>query len=1027
MTRFCRISLAFCFLILFLLMTGCGGDTPTVPEDTDVDLESLVLPDGLAGRLAGYTIVRPDVASAGEVDLATDLRDLLIKAGCELPITTDWVKRGETIPEDGMEILVGNTNRPEVIEKREGLRYFDWAVFKEGNRMIIVGGSDEALETALGWFASNVLMYTGEGFSEAGDSCIYHREYRLDSASVAGTPIGEYTIALPQNVADRGADITPLRRLFAEELGIDLPVQNPTSVEALDTAKPFLLLKLSDDGKEGYTVRIQDKSIIIEGNNMANLKKGTDAFIEHFRQNESGEIAASLSLEGKAEYAKLEYYVSASGKSGASGTESDPFASLADAFNTAEEKAAAGDPLDITVHLAKGTYAGGSFRGHDSKISLIGEKGTVISSLLEIDGKDFKAGENGIYTYTLPENQRDLAFRNIYVNGELAAEAETEWYISRFDEVFFKDENSEGSLTTPVASTTEGVTKANQKGYVVIYVDAKMLGDIVKKDADGHYVSAGKDETFEWWARMQWYYPGVRADGIDWAHSDKKVTVDGKTMDYTGFIAIRLHQDDGINFLNYHKNVGKLGTKAFNYKLTGNIAFLDKENEFFYDAATGVLSYIPKKGVNMADLTVGIPTAEELTVFEDCAAVTLENITFTGTTSNFVSEHGHLSGQAGNVKHNHTSLPEAGWIDDAAVQCRNILALDIKNCEFRHLYHHAIYLAQTVRNVTIEDNTFETIGGSAICAPTTVYTASIANNYLHNIADVFHNCNGITLMKAKDTKILHNTIINTAYTAISVGWTWSWTDKPYGEYINMLNVEVAYNYIENYMYFMYDGGAIYLNGGNANVEHTELFNSMHDNYAFIGSHEGHEITDDTSTCWYCDGAASHIHVYNNVVWVDVPSMSRWSYISFQGSDGWAYNLNSLGQQVYRITTENNYFINLWQDYLTIGYGRVKALFYLYEHNSVIFTNRDLAEIEASQAGLEAYKQIKASDFTKTDESLNKTVNDIIAASGCEGHTPEPVDLVGWHTKSVTRYKDAANDRSMKDATYKDGDNVIPKK
>ena len=145
------------------------------------------------------------------------------------------------------------------------------------------------------------------------------------------------------------------------------------------------------------------------------------------------------------------------------------------------------------------------------------------------------------------------------------------------------------------------------------------------------------------------------------------------------------------------------------------------------------------------------------------------------------------------------------------------------------------------RNITVTNNVFDYIGSSAILmgdpgnwnVETNAFTnITIENNYLHDISFVLYSHCAITITKVQNLSICFNSIINCSYTGISIGWSWGSTSADYGTYVNILGAEVAYNYIENYMCLLYDGGAIYTLGGNATIDYPEYFNFLHDNYAY---------------------------------------------------------------------------------------------------------------------------------------------------------------------------------------------------
>ena len=90
---------------------------------------------------------------------------------------------------------------------------------------------------------------------------------------------------------------------------------------------------------------------------------------------------------------------------------------------------------------------------------------------------------------------------------------------------------------------------------------------------------------------------------------------------------------------------------------------------------------------------------------------------------------------------------------------------------------------------------------------------TIANNWIHDIAAEYHGGIGIWVGYTRDTRIEHNQIARTPYTAISMGWGGWHTDtlNPDNPNINARNT-IAQNLIYDYLTTLPDGGAIYTNG-----------------------------------------------------------------------------------------------------------------------------------------------------------------------------------------------------------------------
>ena len=122
-------------------------------------------------------------------------------------------------------------------------------------------------------------------------------------------------------------------------------------------------------------------------------------------------------------------------------------------------------------------------------------------------------------------------------------------------------------------------------------------------------------------------------------------------------------------------------------------------------------------------------------------------------------------------------------------------------------------------------------------------------------------------------------------------------------------------------------------------------------------------------------------------------MSKWSYISLQGHDGWG---DTMAQQVYNIMTENNFFINLFQDYLTTGYGRVKASKNLIERDAYIMTKNDPYELadewqfmldqgmrDRHGDKVTQYMMIDPDAFDFIEDPMIDEINGIITSAGCD--------------------------------------------
>ena len=162
-----------------------------------------------------------------------------------------------------------------------------------GERIVIAGGSDSALITAIDFFLDNYLK-----INDATDSLgtvtiakdLYIEKltdnYQISSISVSGNDISEYKIAV--NWSDRNA-YSGAQKLQAElynRAGYWLDLVTITS----EYDKAIVIREVDDAGTDGFRVSVSGDDLLIECSYNNAFEKGMTAFMEENIADKSGDV-----------------------------------------------------------------------------------------------------------------------------------------------------------------------------------------------------------------------------------------------------------------------------------------------------------------------------------------------------------------------------------------------------------------------------------------------------------------------------------------------------------------------------------------------------------------------------------------------------------------------------------------------------------------------------------------------------------------------------------------------------------------
>ncbi len=241
--------------------------------------------------------------------------------------------------------------------------------------------------------------------------------------------------------------------------------------------------------------------------------------------------------------------------------------------------------------------------------------------------------------------------------------------------------------------------------------------------------------------------------------------------------------------------------------------FLDQPGEWYLDRATGIITYWPRRGEDMARAEVIAPALTHLIEVAGTAESPVRNLHFQGLGFEHADwplpEGGYQGTQAC-----HFSRPGGnGWgLLDAALHFTFAEGCSVTDGDLAHLGGCGLFLDEGCSNNVVEGNRVFDIGGNGleVSAPDTQAPAPkgnrIANNQIHNCGVDYQGAVGLWDGLTEGTVISHNLVHDLPYTGISVGWQWN--PEPTNCQANL----IEYNHIYGCMKMLSDGGGIYTLG-----------------------------------------------------------------------------------------------------------------------------------------------------------------------------------------------------------------------
>lgn len=263
-TKLAFLTLVLC-LILSVGLVSCGKDDADKPDDAQTDHQNnveLLSPDN-ALSLDGYAILRADKTKQNIKDAVVDLHEA-VQATCGLNLkkTTDFSGGQDK------EIIIGDTKRMSA----SGLKVDQYQIIRQGDRIAILGGSNEAVANGVKYFIENLLCNKGLLLADGYD---YTNETKY---SVTGLKFGDKEINEVYVKNDINVDTyaESIIATISDRIGISAKAsKNDEKVNIIVTSDPSLGIS---EGNWGLIVK--DNMLYVVGTTDYELRAAFNYFVD---------------------------------------------------------------------------------------------------------------------------------------------------------------------------------------------------------------------------------------------------------------------------------------------------------------------------------------------------------------------------------------------------------------------------------------------------------------------------------------------------------------------------------------------------------------------------------------------------------------------------------------------------------------------------------------------------------------------------------------------------------------------------